>query len=98
MVHLNRLWLINICVHAVNWTDMCSLNNKEFKPTGSRVATELLDLGPRAPLPACNSVVEGAGDQLLLVELHGGAGVRLDAVDALAGTHVPQLGGEVVRP
>lgn len=61
------------------------------------MATKLQDLSSRAPLPACDGVVKGSGHQLLLVELHRGTGVGLNAVDALPGADVPQFGREVIR-
>lgn len=74
---------------------LITLNNPEhtfseqFKPTCSCVATELLDFSPCAPLPACNSVVEGPSHQLLFIKLHCGAGVCLNSINALPSTHVP---------
>lgn len=59
------------------------------QPTCSCVSPELLDFGPRAPLPARDGVVEGPGDQFLFVELHRRASVCLDSVNALPGAHVP---------
>lgn len=65
--------------------------------TCTRVPTELLDLGPRAPLPTGDGVVKGTSHQLLLIKLHCGTGVCLNAVDALPGAYVPQFGRKVIR-
>lgn len=78
-----------------------SATGKGRDPSGTltctRVPTELLDLGTCAPLPAGDSVVKGPSHQLLLIKLHCGAGVCLNAVDALPGADVPQFGRKVIR-
>lgn len=57
--------------------------------TSSSVASELLGLGPGAPVPAGHGVVKRTRHQLLLVKLDCGAGVSLDPINTLASAHIP---------